>query len=113
MNIEMNNIVVKIEDGEFTFNNLGLNGFFEITDLRAKQDIKGCVKLMFDNLIEIKNIAINGKEVSLEEFKAVSLETKVILQLFRSYANAIEGSVVEEAGVVSGEAEKNAELPTD
>ena len=113
MNIEINNIVVKIEDGEFTFNNLGLNGFFEIIDLRAKQDIKGCVKLMLDNLIGIKNIAINGKEVSLEEFKTTSLETKVILQLFRSYANAIEGSVVEESGAVIGEAEKNAELPTD
>jgi hypothetical protein len=112
MNIEMNDIVVKIEDGEFTFNNLGLNGFFDITELRDNKDIKGCVKIMFDNLIGIKNVAFKGKDVSLEEFKALTLERGLFIRVFIEYESAIEGNVVDGSGYKVEEAEKNAELPT-
>lgn len=113
MNIELKEVVIKIEDAEFVFQNTGLNGFFDVEEKRAARDIKGCIALVLAQLIRVSNVKIAGVEVDVEGFKAANLPTDLALKLFREYADALAADVIGDTKEMAAASIKNEELPID
>lgn len=113
MNIELKEVVIKIEDAEFVFANTGLNGFFDIEEKRSAKDVKGCIALVMSNLIRVSNVMLAGVAVDAEGFKAANLPTDLALRLFREYADALANDVIGDTKEMAAASLKNEELPTD
>jgi hypothetical protein len=87
MDIGSKTIKIAFQDAIFIFKDCGVDGFFEIQELRSEGGTAALIKFCKDNLVGIENVTQDGKEISLEEFKQANLPTDLAFSILKEYTD--------------------------
>lgn len=90
-------IIISIQDAQFTFKDCEVSTYFDIMELRSKQDGKGLIEITKRLLVGINNLTHNGNALSVDEFKQMDIPASLAFSLLKRYCDAVGESITAES----------------